>query len=101
MKFRDGGTLFRDRHGLLRMGWELAAILGGVVAVTAVLGVAFFFALKPLNEASCNQTAAQYHVDGDYRVLSDSCWLTTSDGTVVAADRFRQWEAVHGVGGKN
>jgi len=48
-----------------------------------------------LGEAGCNQRAAELHVvDGDYRLLSDTCYLTLSDGTVIPADQYRATQEV-------
>lgn len=88
---RSEGTFWKDEFGYLKGQWVFAAtILGAAFVVAAVIAIA-----KPLKEASCNQQAEQIGVvDGDFRWLSATCYLTLDDGSVIPADRFRAVEGI-------
>jgi hypothetical protein len=84
-------TWLRDRRGEVRWPWWLAFVLG-VIALVVAIGVAIG---KPIAETVCNQRAAQMEVvDGDYRLLMTTCFLTLSDGTVIPSDQYRAAEPV-------
>lgn len=74
------------------------AILAGAFVLAAVIIASAILINKPFAEASCNQTAAQYHVQGDYKLMTDTCWLTAKNGQVVNANNFRQFEEMQGIG---
>ena len=63
----------------------LAAVIGGLVTT-----------IKPFLEASCNQRGSELGAvdDGDYRLMSDTCYLTLRDGTVIPAYQYRATEGV-------
>jgi hypothetical protein len=49
--------------------------------------------IKVLGESSCNERASELSVvDGDYRFVSDTCYLTLNSGIVIPADQYRAVE---------
>lgn len=64
------------------------AFLVAVVAILAAIVVPLkAFVLEP----GCDQRAGEQSAvrSGDYRLLSDTCYLTLDDGTVIPADQYR------------
>lgn len=63
-----------------------------VLICIVVLLVVAFGIVKPIGEISCNQRAEELQVDGDYRFMSSTCYLTLKNGQVIPANQFRSVE---------
>lgn len=73
----------------------IALALAGILAILLVIGTLLVAAKAAILEPSCDQAARQMHVrDGDYRLLTDACWLTLNDGTRIPLDNYRASEKV-------
>lgn len=76
----------------------LGFVVGVVVVVIAgvlVIGGIMLTIKVALMEPGCNQRADELGVvDGDYRILSDTCYLTLSDGRKLPADQVRGVEGL-------
>ena len=72
-------------------------VIGGglLLVVTALVGIIIAIA-KPLSEASCNQKGAEYRLPADYRLLSDTCYVTLRDGRKIDVNQIRGVEAGRG-----
>lgn len=77
-----------------RDAYAIVVITLAIVAVfAAFVGVIVFGLVKPLSEMDCNQRGDELGAKhSDYRVWSDTCYLTTPSGQVVAADNYRYVE---------
>lgn len=68
--------------------------VGIVLGVAALLVVVILLFALPIQalimEPGCNQKAQELGLpDGDYRLLSDECFLTLPSGEVVPASNYR------------
>lgn len=90
----------RVRYSAIVWPWVLGIFLLNVVlpilaALALLIGV-ILVPVKLVNESACNQRASQLRViDGDYRLLSDTCYLTLRDGRVIPADQYRAIQETH------
>jgi hypothetical protein len=85
---------YKDSYGLNTRGF-LACLVVGLIALALVISGT----TKVTSEWSCDQQAEFYSlpgksIGGDYRFWSNVCVLTLSDGTKIAAERFRHNEDV-------
>lgn len=82
-------TFWRDRSGLIRGRWLLLIFIATFAAV--IIGVVM--AMWAGSEVGCDQKADQLAtqgvVGGDFRVWSNTCYLTFRSGKVIDADQLR------------
>lgn len=80
------------------MNDTLAMIVGILMILAAAMAVIvlLFVGIKvAILEPGCDQRAEEMGVvDGDYRLLSDTCWLTLRDGRKLPADQVRGVEGL-------
>lgn len=86
---RKRNALFLDQYGHLRDGWAFAGILIGVLLAAALLIVAIVAIAKPFIEAGCNQKGEQYGLEADFRLLSNTCYVTLPNGRKIDAAQIR------------
>lgn len=97
--------LFYNEYGY-KKNWvgtaqEILFICGISLLLLLTVLVVIISIAKPISELSCNQVAEKYSVEGDYKLLSDTCWLTNKNGTVISEDAFRSFEEVNGFNNKD
>lgn len=70
----------------------VVGIVIGLIAVAFVLVGVIVACVKPIAEASCNQQGEAYSLPADYRLMSDTCYVTLSDGRQIDVSNIRAVE---------